>query len=389
MAKTEETTIFSSHNCHLRGRALKDGSQSLFLVFCDKDGRKHYEFLKGLRLPKKGTTGYVEVKRKAEKIWHDKVADLESRQFNVPKQNSLTLGDFLNFYKEEKQRTGRSKARSETIEKLIHHIKEFGQDKKKLSNIDDAFLRSFLDYLQTAKSFRHTINGKTLSSSTQKGYFETLVAALNFAVKRKLIAVNPNLYLDAEDKKSINRKSAPRVYLTHDEVKQLIDTPCRNEEIKRAFLFGCCTGLRISDIRNLTWKDVVAENGNEYLRITVQKTQKPQTLKLNQLAMKILSECERERLDGLDDVFCSLPFENSSINPVLKAWAKAAGIQKDISNHTARHTFAVAQITAGTSIYTLSKLLGHGDISTTQIYADLLSSERDEAFDRIDKLFEI
>ena len=71
-----------------------------------------------------------------------------------------------------------------------------------------------------------------------------------------------------------------------------------------------------------------------------------------------------------------------------KEWAKAAGIKKNISFHTARHTFATMMLTLGADIYTTSKLLGHSRISTTEIYAKIVDKKKDEAMGLIDKFFD-
>lgn len=71
------------------------------------------------------------------------------------------------------------------------------------------------------------------------------------------------------------------------------------------------------------------------------------------------------------------------MNTELLRWCMAAGISKHITFHASRHTFAVTQITMGTDIYTLSKLLGHSELKTTQIYADIIDSQRKLAMHRV------
>jgi site-specific recombinase XerD len=67
----------------------------------------------------------------------------------------------------------------------------------------------------------------------------------------------------------------------------------------------------------------------------------------------------------------------------LHAWIKAAGIRKHITFHCFWHTFATLQIALGTDIYTVSKMLTHKSVKTTQIYADLVNSKKRESANRI------
>ena len=75
------------------------------------------------------------------------------------------------------------------------------------------------------------------------------------------------------------------------------------------------------------------------------------------------------------------------INVILKPWAKAAGIDKHFTFHTARHTFATMMLTLGADLYTTSKLLGHSDVQVTQVYAKIVNRKKDEAVNLVNGLF--
>ena len=77
----------------------------------------------------------------------------------------------------------------------------------------------------------------------------------------------------------------------------------------------------------------------------------------------------------------------SACNKCLKKSAAAAGIEKNVSYHTSRHTFATLSLAAGGDLYTVGKLLGHSDIHTTQIYADVVMETKIEAVNRISEYF--
>jgi integrase len=218
--------------------------------------------------------------------------------------------------------------------------------------------------------------------ASARTYFQVLVSALNKAVKTKLISVNPAIYLDSEDKKPIKAEKSKRSYLTIDELRQLIATDCKRKQVKRAFLFACFTGLRISDVKSLRWEDIKEENGNKYIEIIMQKTRDNLKLKLNNDALRWMPEGH-----GKGHIFM-LPDNRATINYNIKTWAKAAGIDKDICFHMSRHTFATMALTLGADLYTVSKLLGHKDISVTQVYADIIDKKKEDALNLTNGLFD-
>jgi len=86
-----------------------------------------------------------------------------------------------------------------------------------------------------------------------------------------------------------------------------------------------------------------------------------------------------------DLVFASLPTE-PAMNRTLKAWAERAGIEKNLTLHTARHTYATTLLTKGADLYTVSKLLGHSEVATTQIYAKIVDKKKVDAVNLLDNL---
>lgn len=161
-----------------------------------------------------------------------------------------------------------------------------------------------------------------------------------------------------------------RSYMTIEEVRSLIATPMQNEGVKSAYLFSCFCGLRISDIIGLQWKNVFIDNGQYRLAVAMQKTKEPIYLPLSNEALKWMPERGDKTAD--DHVF-DLP---SGINQLIKPWAKAAGISKRFTFHTARHTFATMMLTLGADLYTVSKLLGHTSVKMTQVYAKIVNKKK-------------
>jgi integrase len=128
------------------------------------------------------------------------------------------------------------------------------------------------------------------------------------------------------------------------------------EEVKRAFLFGCMTGLRISDIQSLVWGEI----GREPYQLLKQqgKTKRVVSVPLNESAWKIINDEVVHRRDEL--VFPRLAASKANTNQYLKTWAKSAKVDKPFSWHTARRTFATLSLEDGADFATVSRLLGLG-----------------------------
>ena len=175
-------------------------------------------------------------------------------------------------------------------------------------------------------------------------------------------------------KKNIMFQSARREYLSLEELNILAKTPC-DDILKRAALFSALTGMRHSDIQKLKWSEVEEYNGGYRLNFTQQKTKGVEYMPISPQAYKL---CGERKKDGELLVFAGLP-DPSWISRPLERWVKASGITKHITFHCFRHTYATLQLANGTDIYTVSKMLGHTNVKTTQIYAKVIDKKKDEA----------
>lgn len=369
----------------LRTKKGAKGRQSYYLDIY-KDGKRSYEFLKLYLVPETSRATKIQnenTEKAAIAIRNQRELEIIQGKGGIAQETTggkMLLLDWLKAYQQQKADTGQSVGRALSVGKLIGHIETYKGNNTKLADVDEDWCKGFIAYLATAKSAKHTKNEKPLARSTANLYFSILIAALNEAVRKKLIPTNPTKNLSREERKPIKADKSNRPYLTIDEVKALMATDCRNPEIKRAFLFACFTGLRISDIRNLQWANISKRNGGSFLSITMQKTREPLTMKLNKQAVALLPK-------GGKGLIFELPVWDAVVNDNLKAWAKAAGIEKDICFHVSRHTFATMELTLGADLYVVSKLLGHSNVGTTQIYADIINKRRDEAVELIDNAF--
>ena len=122
---------------------------------------------------------------------------------------------------------------------------------------------------------------------------------------------------------------------------------------------------------------------NGFLYIRQFKTQEDERMKLPSVARNIINE-QKTLQKGSDLVFNLI--DNKAVNKHLRRWVEAAGIKKKITFHCARHTFATMCLTNDVDIYSVSKLLGHKDLQSTQIYAKLIDKKKDEAIDKLPQL---
>jgi len=140
-------------------------------------------------------------------------------------------------------------------------------------------------------------------------------------------------------------------------------------------LFSVLTGLRLSDINTLEWSELRGYAGNRYIQFSTDKTGSAEFLPISDQANSLLEE------KGNGRIFKGLKYH--LVNTVLPDWLKEAGIDKHITFHCFRHTFATLQLVLGTDIVTVSKLLGHRDIKTTMIYVKIVDQLKRDASHKI------
>ena len=244
----------------------------------------------------------------------------------------------------------------------------------KLNQINKKFVIDFKTWIITEAK---TTSGQSFKSSTQNQRFNQFAVVLNDAVDNELIASAPSKGVKAPD-----RGKEEMIYLTIDEIYQMRDWEKRDTVkpmLYRGFLFACFTGLRGGDISTLKWKHIVEENSITMINLITEKKKIQIRFKLPQQAIDALPE--RKSKD--DNVFTNLRY-TAHTNQQLKMWALQCGILKKITSHTARHSFAVHQLKNGTTMYHLSKLLGHSSsVTTERHYADYATEDLDIIIDNV------
>ena len=380
----------------IRFKQLSNGNQSIYLDYYTGDvirkenyvgGKRKYEFLKLYLIPER--TREDKAKNEvtlalAKAIQSKRIVEVQNdaHGFQNTNKSRVNLLDYLeNIGKQSAEQGSRNYAR--TVLNTVRALKLFRGDYIAFRDVDKEFLSEFTDYLrQMPKASKYGVlkAGGRLSNNSVVSYYGTLRTAINRAYKEGIITVNPTKEFDFASK--VRQEPSRREYLTLDELKTLINTECRHEIVKRAFLFSCLCGLRVSDIRKLRWCDLQRSSGRVRIEITMQKTKEPLYLPISDEALKWLPE--RGEANGSDFIF-PLTHEGT-VNDTLQHWAKVAGITKHISFHVSRHTHATMMLTLGADLYTVSKLLGHKNIATTQIYAKIVDKKKEEAIGLIPNL---
>lgn len=239
------------------------------------------------------------------------------------------------------------------------------------ANINVKMLEDFKRFLLSAPQG----GGKsgTISQTTASTYFSILKAALKQAF------VDEYLTTDIAAKvKNISPNNVRRNFLTEAELNQLANTPCDIPVLKRAALFSALTGLRHCDIQKLRWSEVQKDGDSYRLNFTQQKTKEVEYMPVSEQAYKLCGEPKEPRRLVFEDLT-----DAAWISKPLKRWLDAAGITRKITFHCFRHTFATLQLANGTDIYTVSKMLGHTNVKTTQIYAKVVNEKKEQAANAI------
>ena len=279
--------------------------------------------------------------------------------------------DFYEYYSKQvtlwvgKKKTGTITNYTETLSVL----KQF-RPKLNFSDLKFRLIEEFDHYMRTERG--NSVGGTF-------GRHKCLKAIINTAIKNEIIQKNP--YKDFP----IQNPRRRLVFLELDELKQLeeMNIPKHRtgqNKAKDFFLFSCYTGMRFSDVRGLTYDNLIGDK----IVFTMEKTNKTISLPLIKKASKIIETYENhyERQGKL-----LFPMSNNKrTNLNLRAIFKELKIEKKITFHIARHTFASTHVRLGTHLIILKELLGHSSIEQTEIYAKPNTTQMQSCMDELDRL---
>ena len=359
-------------------RKRKKGNKiSLYLDYY-ANGKREYEYLK-LYLkpdPEKGSLTKAEkdqnktILQLAESIRAKRHLEIQNNIYDFQDKEKLK-GSFLLYFDALTEKRKASLGNYGNWDSVGKHLRKYSPRDISFDRVNREWVQGFKDYLDNEAK---TKSENELSQNSKYSYFNKLKAALKQAVRDGILKYNP-----AEQVQGFKQGEPQREFLTLEEVQALVKADCESKQLKTAFLFACLTGLRWSDINKLVWSEVQhSDEMGYYIRFRQQKTKGAETLPISEQARNMLGE-EKEQTER---VFKGLKY-SAWHNVKLAQWVMRAGITKNITFHCARHTYATLQLTMGTDIYTVSKLLGHRELKTTQIYAKVIDNKKKEAANKI------
>ena len=373
----------------LRKKVLKNGNTSLFLDIYSGGIRK-YEYLKLYLVPEVSDSAKdanMRTLQVAEQIKAERIIALQSRGIGHWDEITASRMSLVSWLKKEESDSARFRKATLLIRRECRkHVEDFlGSIHKPfigLDEIDVNFCMAFIAYLRKTTNRRvKSEEERSLTQNTQHSYQKVMIAAINHAVKEGYMDKNP--FYQIPKNELLVDKEGKREFLTIEEVKALIDNDCPREDVRVAFLFSCFTGLRLSDIMSLRPCDfrLSADGVTLFIDKNMMKTGEEVIVPLSKEAKKWLPE--KTNTNGY---YFPLPAK-ATLHRVFKQWAKDAGINKKVTFHVARHTFATTILTLGADIYTTSKLLGHHSLKTTEIYAKVVDSKKIESVNLLDGMF--
>lgn len=338
--------------------------------------------------PKRDINGIIQCRSVADQevcIYADNVRKLRQREFDnqalytdqeaeLAEQQLKLQCNFIEYF--QKLITDRQKKASRSLivtsKRVLELFKAYAKsDVVAFSQINMKLIEGFRKYLLEAPNAGN--KDAEISQNTASNYFSTFKTVLKRAF------VDGYLTIDLSAKtKGIRELDTRRETLTLEEINLLVNTECDKPVVKQAAFFSLLTGLRHCDVKKLKWGELQKVGDKYRLNFTQQKTKGVEYMPISEQAYNVCGEPKHpEQL-----VFADLP-DITKISPPLKKWIKAAGINRNITFHCFRHTFATLQLTHGTDIYTVSKMLGHTDIKTTQIYAHIVDQKKEAAANAI------
>ena len=285
--------------------------------------------------------------------------DLHNEQINelAQKGKEYTIGTYKRF------KTARN------------HLSDFLQFKGEkdivFGAITSQFIHDFEYFLKTRKNISH---------NTSIRYIKLFKKIFRIGLR------NGWVFKDPFASYQIRFKPVNREHLSLVEIKTIKEKDLHTErlnQVRDVFIFCCLTGLRYSDVKDLTKNDIhINTNGTKSIIKRIQKTKGSVRIPLIKPALEIIQKYE-------DDFYCSLKgmllpvVSNQNTNAYLKEIATICGIEKNLTFHIARHSFATVFLELGISMESVKAMLGHSDISTTQIYGKITDKKLMAEMDKI------
>ena len=348
----------------IQQRTLANGTKSLVLAY-NKGNKRCYEFLKLYLIPEKTRTDKqlnISTLELAEKIRAKRIISSQNQAFGFS-SNINYKKSFITYFTDQTEARFNENKNYFTWRSTLKHLKLFTKGYLPMDMITEQWMLQFRSYLE-----------KNLSPNSSNSYFNVVKHGIHDAIREGYVMSEAATRVKATPGEESNK-----IFLTIDEIRILAKSECKDDRLKKAFLFSCLSGLRISDIQRVQWNNLSKNDFGAYeITLTMKKTSRSITIPINQEAVGLLGTIKITD----ERIFSGIKY-SAHLNNVLCQWVLINGIQKHITWHSARHTYACLLIAYGTDIYTVSKLLGHKDVRTTQVYAKVMDETKRNAINNL------
>jgi integrase len=221
---------------------------------------------------------------------------------------------------------------------------------------------------------------RAVSPTSVNVELRALRAILNIALRWNLLETNPFSKM-----KCIKIPETTPIFFSKDDFQRFMDA-VGDHWMKDSFLFAVMTGMRRGEVLNLKWSDVKLEEKIAHIQSSPTyrvKAGKSRTIPLGDIVLNLLERRAKTSKSEFVFDYDGKMIKGDHIARQFKKFVLKAGLNKKLHFHSLRHTFATWLVQGRVSIYEIQKLLGHSDISMTQIYSHLVSSELHDAVNRI------
>ena len=279
------------------------------------------------------------------------------------------------------------------IKSAVNNVRKYMNGRELFfEQMNVTWLKEYAQHLKTERMGKKGIM-KACKTNTVASNFRVLRRIINLAISEDLLAYDKNPF----KKMRIETEKVKKNFLTDDEVMMIelapLEKNSRMDMYRNMFVFAAYAGgVRISDVLFMKWKNFDGER----ILIDTRKTRSTVSIKLPSKALEILALYQKENSNPDEFVFPALEYDadyftdikkqfhaianaDYEANQDLKAIGKIIGLEKKVTFHTSRHSWAVRALRKGVRIEYVSKLMGHASISTTQIYAQVVNEELDKA----------
>ncbi len=345
----------------LRERKGKTGIKSYYLDI-HANGKRYKEYLGITIKPAKSQEDREYNKSQKElaiSIRAKKELELQANDYQITPSFKKNI-DFIEYFAKFKDEYKHSDKRivRYSYEWFVKYNNSIGLKSIKPKQVTEQICKDYYSYMQ-----------KHLNGETPYNYFTKFKQVIKKAIKDDIIVKNPT-----DGIRTTRDEGLKKEILSFDEITQLAKTKSPNQEVKRAFLFSLFTGLRWCDVKELTYKNFDLKNNTfKYTQSKTKHSSKNSTniIELSPMLKRLVGESKK----STEKVF-NLPSHTGALK-TLRVWVKNAEIDKRITWHCARHSFAVNQLSElKTDIKTVAALMGHSGLKYVERYTRAIDEKK-------------